>query len=122
MKTWYITRGNNIFVNTEDNTAIRYNASRSAIDDVFLMKEDTHIVYSYNGYKKELDAKAGDIVVTFYAQEFPTPIVIVNNEDWKNNITAYDELMQKQKEEWAAKKSADINTQECTDCESISKF
>ena len=103
MKNLFITeRGAIEMVNNEP---AYKNSSRSALDNIYLIEEDTHIVYSnpYKNVRKELDAEAGDILVKFYDNTFSSPIIIVHSEEWKNNILAYNEAEQKRKEEWAAK-------------------
>jgi hypothetical protein len=113
MNTLYITRSGRILLD-ENNTPKSFDRSRSSIDDVFFIKEDTKVVFERGEYKAELDAKAGDIVVTFYEEHFPNRVIVVNNEQWKENLETYEAWEQIQKEEWAAKK---VNGDPCCDCE-----
>ena len=53
MKTLYITRGNNIVVDTENNTVDRISCDRTAIDDLYRVKEPMHVVYQRGEYKRE---------------------------------------------------------------------
>lgn len=50
MKTLYITRGNNIVVDKESNTANKLKTCRQSIDDIFLVKEPMHVVYGSGEY------------------------------------------------------------------------
>ena len=110
MNTLYITRSGRILLD-ENNTPKPFDRSRSSIDDVFFIKEDTKIVAERNGYKTELEAKAGDIVVTFYEEQFPNRVIVVDSKQWKENLEAYEAYDQQMKEEWAKKNDAP-----CCDC------
>lgn len=104
MNTLYISGTGRIMLD-ENNNPKSFNRSRASIDDIFFIKEDTKVVFDRGEYKAELEAKAGDIVVTFYEEQFPNRVIVVNNEQWKENLEAYKVWEQKQKEEWAEKKS-----------------
>ena len=67
-------------------------------------------IYEKGDKKTTVDCKAGDIVITFYEKEFPNPVIVVNNEQWEENINTYETNEQKRKEEWAAKQK------ECCEC------
>lgn len=114
MNTLYITRSGRILLD-ENNTPHPVDHSRSAIDNLFYVKEDTKVVYEKGEEKVECDAKAGDLVITFYEEQFPNKIIIVDNAQWKENINSYEEYEQKRKEEWA-KRNAE-NCDKCCDCE-----
>ena len=104
MNTLYISRTGRIMLD-ENNNPKPFDRSRASIDDIFFIKEDTKVVFDRGEYKTELEATAGDIVVTFYEEQFPNRVIVVNNEQWKENLEAYAVWEQKQKEEWAEKKS-----------------
>lgn len=120
MKNLFITeRGAIEMVNNEPKYK---NSDRNAIDNVYLITEDTHIVYNrYDGKRIELNAEAGDILIKFYESTFSSPIIIVHSEEWKNNILAYNEAEQKRKEEWAAKaaKSNNVVTEEISESQDL---
>lgn len=105
MKTLYITQGNNILVDSENNTANRLKADRTSIDSMYLIDEPMHVVYGTGEYKRELDAEPGDIVLTFYHSEFKDKIIILKKaEEWSNNIMDYREKEQQEKLRWAQAK------------------
>ena len=95
----------------ENNNLKPFDCSRGSVDNVFLVKEDTKVVFERGEYKTELEAKAGDVVVTFYEKQFPNKVIVVNNEQWKENLETYEAWEQKQKEEWAEK-----NSDPCCEC------
>lgn len=107
MKTLYVTRGSNIMVDQENNTADRLSSSRNAIEYIYLIKEPIHVVYGYGEYKREVDAEPGDIVVTFYDNVFKNQIVVVKNADWVENLTLFEKEEQEEKERWAAAREAE---------------
>ena len=110
MNTLYISRTGRIMLD-ENNNPKPFDRSRSSIDDVFFIKEDTKVVFDRGEYKAELEAKAGDIVVTFYEEQFPNRVIVVDNKQWKENLEAYEAYEQQMKEEWAKK-----NDVPCCDC------
>lgn len=93
----------------ENNNILQLNSDRQAIDRVFLIDTDTEINYSTEGVTNKLVAPAGSLVICFYENEFPNKVIVVNSDEWKENIKTYRDIEQKLKEEWAAKK--------CCDCE-----
>lgn len=113
MKTLYITRGNNIVVDNETNTANRLNEDRSAINAIYLVKEPMHVVYGFGENHTEQDVEEGDIIVVFYDNTFKNQLVVVkNNERWVENIKEYNKEMQAEKERWAKSHAG-----ECEDCD-----
>ena len=110
MNTLYISRTGRIMLD-ENNNPKPFDRSRASIDDIFFIKEDTKVVFDRGEYKAELEAKAGDIVVTFYEEQFPNRVIVVNSEQWKENLETYEAWEQKRKEEWAEK-----NSDPCCEC------
>lgn len=110
MNTLYISRTGRIMLD-ENNSPKPFDRSRGSIDDVFFIKEDTKIVFERGETKTELEAKAGDIVVTFYEEQFPNRVIVVDSKQWKENLEAYETYEQQMKEEWAKKNDAP-----CCDC------
>lgn len=115
MKTLYITRGNNIVVDTENNTVDRLTCARTAIDDLFRVKEPMHVVYQRGEYKREMDVEPGDLIITFYDNEFLHQVIVVKNSDWAETLDAYEKAEQKRKEDWAAKELHKL-AESCGDC------
>lgn len=111
MNTLYITSTGRVLLD-ENNNPCSLERTREGINNVFYIKEDTKVIYKKGEENITLDAKAGDILVSFYENEFPNKVIVVNNKEWQENLTKYEEWEQKRKEEWAAAKNA-----ECGDCE-----
>lgn len=111
MNTLYITRSGKILID-DSGSPHSVEASREAISSLYLIKDDTTVVFERDGERKEVFAKPGDIVICFYEDKFPNKVIIVNNQEWKENIEAYDNYMQEQKEKWASEKcELECNTQ-----------
>lgn len=119
MNTLYISRSGRIMLD-ENNNPKSFDRSRNSIDDVFFIKEDTKIVFERGEYKAELNAKAGDIVVTFYEEQFPNRVIVVDSAQWKENLEAYEAYEQKMREEWA-KKNDENDLKPCECCDSCCK-
>lgn len=116
MNTLYISRSGRIMLD-ENNNPKPFDSSRNSIDDIYFVKEDTKVVFNRGENKSEVEAKAGDIVVTFYENQFPNRVIVVNSEQWKENLEAYEAYEQKMKEEWAKKNDEnDLKPCECCDC------
>lgn len=106
MKTLYITRGNNIVVDTENNTVDRISCDRTAIDDLYRVKEPMHVIYQRGEYKREADVVPGDLIITFYENDFLHQMIVVKNSDWAETLDAYEKQQQEEKERWAAEQKA----------------
>ena len=108
MKTLYITRGNNIVVDTENNTVDRISCERTAIDDLYRVKEPMHVIYQRGEYKREADVVPGDLVITFYDNDFLHQMIVVKNSDWAETLDAYEKQQQEEKEKWAAEQKSAV--------------
>lgn len=111
MNTLYITETGRVKID-ENGNVNSCDTSREGISYIVRLTEDTKIVYDRNDKKTIIEGKAGDLVITFYEQEFPNQAIIVNSKEWNENLDAYEAWQQKQKEAWAAKKC-----EGCTSCE-----
>jgi hypothetical protein len=111
-KALFITTRGLIELN-ENNEPVGKNTDREAISNVVRITEPTHIVYNKNDKRIELDAEAGDIVITFYDSSYPNPMIIVHNLEWVENLEAYDKEQQRIKEEWASKHINDCVGEKC---------
>lgn len=100
-----------VLVDYANNTIESYERTRSAIDDIYVAKEDMLVGYKKNGKDVTVKANKGDIIVTFYNEDFiEYPVVVVKNADWKANILSY---FKKQE----AEKAKNLVQAEYTDCE-----
>lgn len=116
MKTLYLTRGSNIVVDTENNTANRLSSERQGIDYIYLADEPMHVVFGFEDEHEEVDVEKGDIIVTFYSDVFKKQMIVVKNEDWLNNLTEYRKQEQEEKERWAKSKKICEDCPKCDEC------
>nr|DAE46275.1 MAG TPA: hypothetical protein [Caudoviricetes sp.] len=101
-----------VLVDYANNTIESYERTRSAIDDIYVAKEDILVGYKKNGKDVTVKANKGDIIVTFYNEDFiEYPVVVVKNADWKANMLSY---FKKQE----AEKAKNLVQAQFTDCES----
>ena len=117
MKTLYLTRGANILVDQENNKATRIDSARQGIDYIYLVEEPMHVVYGCGEKHQETDAEKGDIIVTFYNDTFKNELIVVKNEQWRENLNLYNKKIQEEKERWAAKKDDTGTVPCCENCE-----
>lgn len=122
MKTLYITRGNNIVVDAENNTVDRISCDRTAIDDLYRVKEPMHVIYQRGEYKREADVVPGDLIITFYENDFLHQMIVVKNSDWAETLDVYEKQQQEEKERWAAKQKLEKDLADVQDACCESKF
>lgn len=117
MKTLYITQGNNVVVDNDNNSCNKMEATRIGINDAFLVKEPMHVVYGYGEEHKEFDVDVDDIILTFYVSEFKTRIIAIQNEEWSDILKDYEAKKQEEKERWAAAKAdTECSDKKCSSC------
>lgn len=126
MKTLFVNNGGNMTVDTETNEIGSLNSCREAISRIYMIEENMNVIVKNGDKNLILKAEAGDLLVVFYENSFETPAVLVKNKEWKDNIEGYNRKMQKEKEEWAARKAGNskiVNEEDipCCDCCESSK-
>ena len=63
---------------------------RCGISDCYIVPEDLEVRYKKDGKYIVTKASKGDVIVTFYREEWViNPVVVVKNNEWKENILAY---------------------------------
>ena len=113
MNTIYITDTGRVMLDENNNPSPLY-CTRNGIDDVFYLKQDVKIIYEKGDKKSVLNAKAGNIVLIFYEKTFPNRVIVVDSNEWKENIEVYEAKEQEIKEKWAGKNLAECG--QCPDC------
>lgn len=108
MKTLYITNGGSICIDQEENFVDRMPSEREGISRIFLAKEPMHVIYGEGEYRRELDVKKDDIIITFYSNDWEEKIVVAKSKDWVKNLKKWNEEEQRRKEEWADAQTKDI--------------
>jgi len=107
MNTLYIN--NCGCVNIDENGKVVPTISqREAIRSILLLDTDTKIITGMGDDQHEYICKAGDLVITFYEKAFSHDVVVVTCPEWKENLEAYNEEVQKRALE--AAKKANINS------------
>lgn len=77
-----------VIVDHSTNTVKGLKPLRSDIDRVYSAPEDMQICYTNNNNERvTLEAKKGDIIVTFYDYDYiVNKVVVVKNTKWKENL------------------------------------
>lgn len=100
-----------VLVDYAKNTIEPYERIRSAIDEIYIAKEDMLVSYKKNGKNVTVKADKGDIIISFYNEDhIEYPVVVIKNADWKANMVSY---LKKQE----AEKSKDLIQAQYSDCE-----
>lgn len=90
-----------------------------SINSVWVADDDMPLDwYDGDGNKHTIDVKKNDIIVAFYNRHFERKVIIVNSEEWLDNIKAYKEYKEKENAEWA-KRNSNCNciSDECPTCD-----
>ena len=82
MKNLYYTNTGFVTLDAETNEFHKMESQREAISRILIADDDMHIVLDRDGKRYEADAEKGDIVILFYDQDFPKPVIAVKSEDW----------------------------------------
>jgi len=91
MKTLLITKSNYMAcVDPESMNVEDVEYAREAISRIVLIKEDCLV----KSGEMEIEAKSGDILITFYDQDFPNRFVVVRSKEWVENLDTYEKLME----------------------------
>lgn len=79
-----------VFIDFNKQTVETIAPFKCSVDSCYIAPEDMEIRYKKNGKDVVLKADKGDIIVTFYDEDWIIyPVVVVKNKDWKENVLAY---------------------------------
>ena len=68
---------------------------RCAVDKVYLVKENEQVIIkNRDGSTTETTVEPGDILVTFYEDDFPHRFIVVKSKEWAENIKTYESRAQ----------------------------
>jgi hypothetical protein len=110
-------------IDTDANKLQKVWCDRGGIDSVYLIDEERDLFIQDNEDNvTETHVVPGDIIVSFYTNDFPNKVIVVKSDKWTENIKTLRANEQKRKEEWASKQSKNIqkcsiNEDGCSDCE-----
>lgn len=123
MKKLIIKNGYMFDIDTDANKLQKVWCDRGGIDSVYLIDEERDLFIQDNEDNvTETHVVPGDIIVSFYTNDFPNKVIVVKSDKWTENIKTLRANEQKRKEEWASKQSKNIqkcsiNEDGCSDCE-----
>lgn len=102
MKTMFIRDSVNMTVDFDTNQIDSIPSAREAIQRIYVAPENMHVICQSGPKKEETDVETGDIIVTFYTNDFDKRMIVVKSEDWKNNILSYEEKIREAKNSLSA--------------------
>lgn len=120
MKTLvFVTQGryrkNPTLIDFDKHTVDALDTCRTGIDDIYVAPEDLEVRFKKNGKDTIIKANKGDIIITFYSEDWvKNPVIVVKNSDWKENVI---EVLKK-KEAEKAKELIQASFTSCNRCES----
>lgn len=99
MKKIYIVDSARPILVDENDDIQNLTSDREAINRISLLNDDCEIVsreYDENGnaITKRLIGKKGQIMIAFYENSFKHKVILVDNEDWVENITEYNKKLE----------------------------
>lgn len=125
MKTLYFTQrqgcayyANPILVDTVNNKFSIKESMPDSINDMYVADEPVEIRYEYNGKTYLKKADKGDIIISFYTRSDydRIPIIVVKNDDWKNNIVNQLAAFEANRAKDTVKASYDAKLSDCNGC------
>ncbi len=123
MKKLIIKNGYMFDIDIDANKLQQIQYDRAAIDNVYLIDEERDLFIQDNEDNvTETHVVPGDIIVSFYTNDFPNRVIVVKSDKWAENIKTFRANEQKKKEEWASKQheniqKCSISCDSCSDCE-----
>ena len=123
MKKLIIKNGYMFDIDTDANKLQKIQCDRGGIDSFYLIDEERDLFIQDNEDNiTETHVVPGDIIVSFYTNDFPNKVIVVKSDKWVENIKTFRANEQKMREEWASKQSENIqkcsiNEDGCSDCE-----
>ena len=79
-----------VLIDFNKQTVDTIDSIRCGISDCYIVPEDLEVRYKKDGKYIVTKASKGDVIVTFYREEWViNPVVVVKNKEWKENILAY---------------------------------
>ena len=123
MKKLIIKNGYMFDIDVDANKLQKVQYDRASIDNVYLIDEERDLFIQDNEDNvTETHVVPGDIIVSFYTDDFPNKVIVAKSDKWTENIKTLRANEQKRKEEWASKQSENIqkcsiNEDGCSDCE-----
>lgn len=113
MKKLIIKNGYMFDIDTDANKLQKVQYDRASIDNVYLIDEERDLFIQDNEDNvTETHVVPGDIIVSFYTNDFPNRVIVVKSDKWVENIKTLRANEQKKKEEWASKQHE--NLQKCS--------
>lgn len=123
MKKLIIKNGYMFDIDTDANRLQKVQYDRALMDNVYLIDEERDLFIQDNEDNvTETHVVPGDIIVSFYTNDFPNRVIVVKSDKWVENIKTLRANEQKKKEEWASKQheniqKCSISCDSCSDCE-----
>jgi len=116
MKKFIITDSGSVCFDPETEEISTVNSRREGISRIWIAEEPMTVAVKKFGKEYELQAKKGDIIISFYDETFPSPAIIVKSKDWVKNIETYDKI---QAEYEAKRKAGCTKCDACDACEGV---
>lgn len=107
MKKWYITPSTNLVIDTESDEVTRAKDQYTSINCCYAAPEDRTVIFTDSKGQKTFDVKKGQIILTFYKDQLPNQIVVIDSKEFFENIDFMVKETQKEKEEWAKRHAED---------------
>ena len=107
--------GKPVIVDFNKNDVTQLNNIISYIDYIFVAPEDIEVRYKRGVKTHVLNANKGDIIISFYKDDYiENQVIVVKNKEWKANVASM--LAEKAAEQAKMEKVASMC---CDDCEYI---
>lgn len=107
-----------VLIDFNKQTVDMIDSIRCGISDCYIVPEDLEVRYKKDGKYIVTKASKGDVIVTFYREEWViNPVVVVKNKEWKENILAYIKREEARKNDAVIDATYSICKEPCECCE-----
>lgn len=107
-----------VLIDFNKQTVDTIDSIRCGISDCYIVPEDLEVRYKKDGKYIVTKASKGDVIVTFYREEWViNPVVVVKNKEWKENILAYIKREEARKNDAVIDATYSICKEPCECCE-----
>ena len=106
-----------VLIDFNKQTVDMIDSIRCGISDCYIVPEDLEVRYKKDGKYIVTKASKGDVIVTFYREEWViNPVVVVKNKEWKENILAYIKRDEARKNDAVIDATYSICKEQCDCC------
>lgn len=93
MMTWYMTPSTNLMIDVETEEIRTVSENYTSIQYCYIAPCDCVLKYKDSNSSEFItkEVKQGQIILTFYSSKMPHKFLVIDSEEFKDNLVAYNE-------------------------------